>query len=106
MVSLGFLGYFKYVFDSVYNPEKTALINLAKEMGLKAVSGMGMLVMQAAKAEEYWYGASFKKEDMKQLIVDANDEMRRLFYEKKYNSYGFYGKWKIGYRQGFGKKAG
>ena len=37
--------------------------------------------MQAAKAQEYWYGATFKNEDMKQLIADANDEMRRLFGE-------------------------
>lgn len=71
----------KYVFDSVYNPENTALVNLARSLGIKAVSGMGMLVMQAAKAEEHWYGATFKKEDMKQLIADANDEMRRIFGE-------------------------
>lgn len=71
----------KYVFDSVYNPENTALVNLAKNMGIKAISGMGMLVMQAAKAQEYWYGATFKKDDMKQLIADANQEMRRLFSE-------------------------
>lgn len=71
----------KYVFDSVYNPENTALVKLARSLGITAISGMGMLVMQAGKAEYYWYGASFKNEDMKQLIADANNEMRRLFCE-------------------------
>lgn len=68
-----------YVFDAVYNPENTKLITNAKNLGIKAISGMSMLVMQAAKAQEHWYGASFKKDDMKQLVADANDEMRRLF---------------------------
>lgn len=71
----------KHVFDSVYNPENTALVNLARSVGIKAISGMGMLVMQAAKAQEHWLGATFKKEDMKQLVADANEEMRRLFNE-------------------------
>ena len=71
----------KYLFDSVYNPENTAIVTLARSLGVKAVSGMGMLVMQAAKAHEHWFGATFKAEDMKQLIADANDEMRRIFDE-------------------------
>ena len=71
----------KYVFDSVYNPENTKLVEIAQSLGIKAISGMGMLVMQAARAQEHWYGATFKNEDMKQLIADANDEMRRLFGE-------------------------
>ncbi|MEE1026106.1 MAG: shikimate dehydrogenase [Acutalibacteraceae bacterium] len=71
----------KYVFDAVYNPENTKFIGIARSLGIKAVSGMGMLVMQAAKAQEYWYGATFNKQDMKQLIKDAGDEMRRLFIE-------------------------
>ena len=71
----------KYLFDSVYNPENTALVSLAKSLGVKAISGMGMLVMQAAKAQEHWFGVTFKKEDMKNLIADANEEMRRIFSE-------------------------
>lgn len=70
-----------FVFDSVYNPENTKLVAKAKALGVKAVSGMGMLVMQAAKAEEHWYGARFTKEQMKNLIALANDEMRRIFNE-------------------------
>ena len=36
-------------------------------------------VREAAKAQEHWFGFSFNKEDMKQLVADANAEMRRLF---------------------------
>lgn len=75
------LKHFKYVFDSVYNPEQTCLIKLAQKLNIKAVSGMGMLVMQAAKAQEHWFGVTFEKEDMKQLISDANEQMRRIFNE-------------------------
>ena len=69
----------KAVFDTVYNPENTLLTKRARDLGVKAVSGMGMLVMQAAKAHHYWYGARFKNSDMKILVEEANDEMRRLF---------------------------
>lgn len=68
-----------FIFDSVYNPQNTALVTRAKALGVKATSGMGMLVMQAAKAQEHWYGATFKKQDIKNLITLANDEMRRIF---------------------------
>lgn len=68
-----------YLFDAVYNPEDTKLVQLARSVGAKAISGMGMLVMQAAKAQEHWYGAVFEKEAMRQLVADANAEMRRLF---------------------------
>ncbi len=70
-----------YVFDAVYNPCDTLLIKKSKTFGNTAVSGMGMLVMQAAKAQSFWYGATFKKDDLLTLIKDANDEMRRLFNE-------------------------
>lgn len=68
-----------FVFDAVYNPCDTLLVKKAKAFGNTAVSGMGMLVMQAAKAQEFWYGATFKKDDLLTLIKDANDEMGRLF---------------------------
>lgn len=71
----------KYLFDSVYNPENTALVSLARSLGIKAISGMGMLVMQAAKAQSLWLGVTFKKEDILKLIADANEEMRRIFSE-------------------------
>lgn len=68
-----------FVFDAVYNPEETLLLKTAKSKGIPCAGGMSMLVLQAVKAHEYWYGAKFKKEDIKKLISDSNEEMRRLF---------------------------
>lgn len=72
----------KYFFDAVYNPEDTLFIKTAQNLGKQAISGMGMLVLQAAKAHEYWYGAKFDPEDIKRLIALSNQEMRRLFDKK------------------------
>ncbi len=70
------------VFDAVYNPEKTKLLRMAEDLKLKTVGGMSMLVWQAVKAHEFWYGAEFDLKDIEKLITDANQEMTRLFYEK------------------------
>lgn len=44
------------VFDLVYVPEVTELLAAARERGLRAVNGLGMLVAQAAIAFERWTG--------------------------------------------------
>jgi shikimate dehydrogenase len=44
------------VFDLVYNPHETPLLKLAKERGLTPVSGLGMLVYQAAESFRIWTG--------------------------------------------------
>lgn len=72
----------KTVFDIVYNPAETLLIKTAKEYGIKTIGGMAMLVWQAVKGHEFWYGGKFKNADIKQLITNANCEMARTFYEK------------------------
>ena len=44
------------VFDVVYNPPETPLLAAAKAKGAKAVSGLGMLVYQAAESFRLWTG--------------------------------------------------
>lgn len=44
------------IYDIVYNPTKTLLIQKAKEFGLETISGLDMLLHQAAKAQELWIG--------------------------------------------------
>ena len=46
------------VYDLVYNPRVTALMRQAEDAGLKAVSGLGMLVGQAALAFSRWLDIS------------------------------------------------
>lgn len=67
------------VFDAVYNPAVTQLLDVARELGKKTVGGIGMLVYQAAAAHEIWYGAEFKEEDMQALCIDAISELELQF---------------------------
>ncbi|MBR5485402.1 MAG: shikimate dehydrogenase [Oscillospiraceae bacterium] len=45
---------FEAVGDVIYNPLETVLTGTAKKLGLKATSGLNMLVYQAVKAQEIW----------------------------------------------------
>ena len=67
------------VFDAVYNPRRTRLLELAEAAGARTVGGMPMLVWQAAAAHTVWYGASFREEDIQALTAVAQDEMERRF---------------------------
>ena len=44
------------VYDLVYNPRVTKLVSDARQQGLQATTGLGMLVEQAALAFEIWTG--------------------------------------------------
>lgn len=67
------------VFDAVYNPGETKLLALAKRHGKKAVGGVGMLVYQAAAAEEIWFGAHFSDGDLARLCTETSLEIRKKF---------------------------
>lgn len=62
-----------YVFDAVYNPKVTLLAKTAREKGAKAMTGMAMLVLQAAAAHEIWNNARFNDSDLKKLISDMEE---------------------------------
>ncbi len=44
------------VIDIIYNPQETLFLKEAKSRGCKTQNGIGMLVWQAAKAWEFWWG--------------------------------------------------
>lgn len=44
------------LYDLIYNPAETCLMRSAREAGLRAVNGLGMLAGQAALAFEIWTG--------------------------------------------------
>ncbi len=67
------------LFDAIYNPRETLLVKYAHECGMTVAEGMAMLVMQAAKAHEIWYGGSFTSEQIENVIRGANTEMERIF---------------------------
>jgi len=45
------------VYDMIYNPARTRLLEQAAALGLRTQNGLGMLVHQGAKALELWTGA-------------------------------------------------
>jgi len=61
------------VFDVIYNPKETLLMKKARALGKTAVGGAAMLVYQAVKAHEIWYGGSFSPEDIAKIITDVED---------------------------------
>lgn len=67
------------VFDAVYNPVKTKLIQYAEEAGIAAVGGMSMLVLQAVSAHEIWDGDSYADEQINTIISDAAKIVERDF---------------------------
>ncbi|MBE6857942.1 MAG: shikimate dehydrogenase [Ruminococcus sp.] len=58
-------------FDAVYNPTETTLIRKARAMGKTAVGGASMLVYQAVKAHEIWYGGSFGTQELSTIIKEV-----------------------------------
>lgn len=67
-------------FDVIYNPTETLFMKKAREQGKTAVGGASMLVYQAVKAHEIWYGGEFKTEDINGIIKaveESVDEMNR-----------------------------
>ncbi len=67
------------VFDAVYNPRETVLLKTAGKLGKKCAGGLPMLVWQAARAHEIWYGASFAADDLLPVTRDTELELDRVF---------------------------
>lgn len=67
------------LFDAVYNPRETLLMKYAKRRNMTVAEGMAMLVWQAARSHEIWYGARFSDSDIDRIIDSAYLEMERKF---------------------------
>lgn len=68
-VDKGIIGNFSFAMDIVYNPLETKFLKMAKELGLKCVDGLYMLVGQGVKAEEIWND------------IKINDEILDIIYK-------------------------
>lgn len=56
------------VFDAVYNPRETQLMQHAKQLGIPGIEGLGMLYYQAVEAQKFWFGPD--------AIADAGAQKR------------------------------
>ncbi len=65
------------VFDAVYNPSETLLVKKARANGLGAITGMTMLVYQAAAAQTVWNGSTFDPKDIEQLSNDCFEQLSK-----------------------------
>ncbi len=69
----------KAVFDAIYNPRETLLLQKAKANGAKTAGGMAMLVWQAAIAQGHWFGTTFDPAEIAGLIDDCYVELAAKF---------------------------
>lgn len=59
------------IFDVIYNPPKTLLLEKAQRYGLKTINGLDMLIHQAAKAQEIWTGKLPDVDKMKIAALES-----------------------------------
>jgi shikimate dehydrogenase len=59
-----------FVYDLVYNPPETALLQAARQAGLGCANGLGMLVEQARLAFKLWTGREVAREVMEKAVKD------------------------------------
>ena len=65
------------VFDAVYNPSETLIVKKARAQGIPAITGMTMLVYQAAAAQTIWNGSEFAPEDIAKIAEDCFGELEK-----------------------------
>ena len=62
------------VYDTIYRPAKTRLMDLAESNGGRAINGMGMLVRQGAAAFKLWTGVEPPIDVMAEALRKALEE--------------------------------
>src|SRR6202521_2238661 len=63
-----------YVFDMIYAPPETRLLQLAKERGAQVIPGIEMFVQQAARQFEIWTGKPAPGDEMLRTVLLALQE--------------------------------
>jgi shikimate dehydrogenase len=66
------LSNFSTVVDLIYNPKETLFLKEAKDVGIKAINGLYMLVAQAVAAQEIWHKTKIREEITEQIFQKFN----------------------------------
>jgi shikimate dehydrogenase/3-dehydroquinate dehydratase type I len=61
----------RFVYDLVYNPRETPLLQSARRLGTKGTAGLDMLLHQAGKSFELWTGHNAPIADMRKAAEEA-----------------------------------
>ncbi len=64
------------VYDTIYRPARTALIQEAEKAGAKTANGLSMLLHQGAESFQIWTGRAAPLDLMRQSLVQAAKEFR------------------------------
>jgi 3-dehydroquinate dehydratase/shikimate dehydrogenase len=67
---------FEVIYDLVYRPQQTQLLELARRRGLKTISGMEMFVEQAALQFTAWTGLSPERQMLREIILKATGKQQ------------------------------
>jgi len=59
------------VFDTIYRPRETRLLQLAARRGIQTVSGVDMFVAQGTAQWEIWTGERAPHETMRRAVIRA-----------------------------------
>ena len=73
-VELCRLPHIKAVFDMVYNPARTALMQEAMSLGIPAYNGLLMLVAQAKRASELFLGEQLEDSRIDEIVAEIARE--------------------------------
>ena len=72
-VSSNIIEKYETLIDLIYNPEQTQFLKIGANLGKKTISGMYMLISQAAKSAEIWHKreitATMLSEIQKEVII-------------------------------------
>ena len=72
----------RLVFDTIYRPRKTKLLQLAERRGIETVSGVEMFVAQGVAQWEIWTGQRAPVSQMRRAVLNALQREEK-FREKK-----------------------
>ena len=68
----------KVVFDMVYDPVETRLLQVARAKGIAVIPGVEMFVHQAARQFEIWTGKPAPAQDMLRVVTIALQERAKV----------------------------
>ncbi|MCL1865966.1 MAG: shikimate dehydrogenase [Oscillospiraceae bacterium] len=69
------LGKVRYLFDAVYNPHPTKLIEQAEKRGVKTLGGLPMLVYQAVMSQTIWNDLQVSENIVRAIISEVKQKL-------------------------------
>ncbi len=78
LVSLKMFRQLRGVLDVIYNPQRTALLLQAEELGIPHSGGLPMLVAQAVRAEEKFFGKAIDDHEIERIAANLARNMLNI----------------------------